>query len=89
MTGLLAWGEMMLLGTIISSFISALVSCVWATCMFISSPSKSALYGEVTDRFNLHEHRKELDPLENVRNRVKHLSTLSHLNVEKGKIFTR
>mmetsp|Transcript_45128 Transcript_45128/g.134765 ORF Transcript_45128/g.134765 Transcript_45128/m.134765 type:complete len:352 (+) Transcript_45128:2239-3294(+) len=43
MTGLFACGEMMLRGTIMSSRISARVSCVCATCMFISSPSKSAL----------------------------------------------
>mmetsp|Transcript_745 Transcript_745/g.1999 ORF Transcript_745/g.1999 Transcript_745/m.1999 type:complete len:223 (+) Transcript_745:1173-1841(+) len=43
MTGLLACGDTMFLGTIISSRISARVSCVCATCMFISSPSKSAL----------------------------------------------
>ena len=35
------------------SLVSARASAVWGTCMFISSPSKSALYGEVTDRFSL------------------------------------
>jgi hypothetical protein len=43
MTGLLACGETLLLGTIMISRISARVSWLCATCMFISSPSKSAL----------------------------------------------
>lgn len=42
----------MLRGTIMISCVSARVSGVWGTCMFISSPSKSALYGDVTDRFS-------------------------------------
>lgn len=32
--------------------ILACVSSLWGTCMFISSPSKSALYGGVAERFN-------------------------------------
>lgn len=50
MTGLLAWGEMMLRGTAQMLMSSARVSSLWGTCRFISSPSKSALYGDVTDR---------------------------------------
>mmetsp|Transcript_60051 Transcript_60051/g.190768 ORF Transcript_60051/g.190768 Transcript_60051/m.190768 type:complete len:303 (-) Transcript_60051:1662-2570(-) len=42
-TGLFACGETTILGTIMSSMHSARVSHVCATCMFISSPSKSAL----------------------------------------------
>lgn len=52
MTGLFDCGETMHFGTIINSRTSALVSNDWGTCIFISSPSKSALYGEVTDKFN-------------------------------------
>lgn len=51
-TGRFDWGDTMHLGTIISSKTSALVSNDWGTCIFISSPSKSALYGDVTDKFN-------------------------------------
>lgn len=51
-TGRFAWGDTMYLGTIISSRTYALVSGDWDTCMLISSPSKSTLYGDVTDRFN-------------------------------------
>jgi hypothetical protein len=43
MTGLFACGDTTLRGTIMISRISARVSCDCATCMFISSPSKSAL----------------------------------------------
>mmetsp|Transcript_11141 Transcript_11141/g.46367 ORF Transcript_11141/g.46367 Transcript_11141/m.46367 type:complete len:298 (-) Transcript_11141:1509-2402(-) len=50
MTGLLPCGLTMQRGTIIISLTSARVSNVCGTCRFISSPSKSALYGEVTDR---------------------------------------
>ena len=52
-TGLFAWGDTIILGTIISSRASARVSLLCGTCMFISSPSKSALYGEVTERLSL------------------------------------
>lgn len=45
-------GEITILGTIISSIVSACVSGCWGRCMFISSPSKSALYGDVTAKFN-------------------------------------
>ena len=48
MTGLLDCGVMIILGTDASCDISALVSSDWAKCKFISSPSKSALYGVVT-----------------------------------------
>ena len=50
MTGLFAWGDTIILGTIMSSSASAFVSFVCGTCMFISSPSKSALYGDVAER---------------------------------------
>jgi len=43
MTGLLACGDTMLRGTAITSAASARVSALCGTCMFISSPSKSAL----------------------------------------------
>ena len=52
MTGLFACGDTIIFGTIINSLTSALVSYDCGRCMFISSPSKSALYGGVTDRFN-------------------------------------
>ena len=48
MTGLLAWGVMIIRGTEASWLISARVSRDCATWRFISSPSKSALYGVVT-----------------------------------------
>ena len=48
MTGLFDCGVTMFLGTIMISVISALASSDWGTCKFISSPSKSALYGVVT-----------------------------------------
>ena len=48
MTGLLACGVTIIRGTAASWLISARVSSVWAKCRFISSPSKSALYGVVT-----------------------------------------
>ena len=50
-TGLFACGDTIILGTIMSSCTSALVSIDWGKCMFISSPSKSALYGGVTEMF--------------------------------------
>ena len=53
MTGLFACGETIIFGTIINSLTSARVSYDCGRCMFISSPSKSALYGGVTDKFNL------------------------------------
>ena len=51
MTGLFDCGETMHRGTLMISCASARVSIVCITCRFISSPSKSALYGEVTERF--------------------------------------
>lgn len=51
MTGLLAWGVMIIRGVTWRFSISARVSMLWGTCKFISSPSKSALYGDVTDKF--------------------------------------
>lgn len=48
MTGLLDWGVTIIRGTMASSWISALVSRDWGRWRFISSPSKSALYGVVT-----------------------------------------
>ncbi|KAH3683660.1 hypothetical protein WICPIJ_005344 [Wickerhamomyces pijperi] len=51
--GLLDCGETICNGTAQMFFNSALVSSDCGTCKFISSPSKSALYGEVTDKFNL------------------------------------
>jgi hypothetical protein len=42
-TGRLAWGETILWGTAMISLISARGSCPCTRCMFISSPSKSAL----------------------------------------------
>ena len=50
MTGLFACGDTMFLGTAMIAIASALASGVCGTCMFISSPSKSALYGDVTLR---------------------------------------
>mmetsp|Transcript_35662 Transcript_35662/g.80984 ORF Transcript_35662/g.80984 Transcript_35662/m.80984 type:complete len:202 (-) Transcript_35662:1364-1969(-) len=50
-TGLFDCGDTMQRGTIMISAASARVSIVCITCRFISSPSKSALYGEVQDRF--------------------------------------
>lgn len=50
-TGLLACGVINCLGTMAISLISARVSSDWGKCKFISSPSKSALYGVVTDKF--------------------------------------
>jgi hypothetical protein len=52
MTGLLACGEMMLRGTAQMLINSARVSSDCGTCKFISSPSKSALYGDVTDKLS-------------------------------------
>ena len=52
MTGLFDWGLTTLRGTIMSCWSSALAATFWGTCKFISSPSKSALYGDVTDRFS-------------------------------------
>mmetsp|Transcript_25098 Transcript_25098/g.65226 ORF Transcript_25098/g.65226 Transcript_25098/m.65226 type:complete len:409 (+) Transcript_25098:3019-4245(+) len=51
MTGLLDCGDTMFLGTIMICSSSALAATDCGTCRFISSPSKSALYGDVTDRF--------------------------------------
>lgn len=48
MTGLLDWGVTIIRGTMASSWISALVSRDCGRWRFISSPSKSALYGVVT-----------------------------------------
>ena len=53
MTGLLDCGDTIWRGTAQICDNSDLVSGDWGTCKFISSPSKSALYGEVTDKFNL------------------------------------
>ena len=50
-TGLFACGETIIFGTIMSSWTSARVSMLCGRCMFISSPSKSALYGGVTEMF--------------------------------------
>ena len=52
-TGLFACGETIIFGTIMSSCTSARVSIDCGRCMFISSPSKSALYGGVTEMFIL------------------------------------
>ena len=51
-TGLLDWGDTICLGTCIMFIISDFDSSDWGRCKFISSPSKSALYGVVTDKFN-------------------------------------
>ena len=51
MTGLFACGETIIFGTIINSETSAFVSYDCGKCIFISSPSKSALYGGVTEMF--------------------------------------
>ena len=51
MTGLFDCGETMQRGTSMISEHSARVSMLCITCRFISSPSKSALYGEVHERF--------------------------------------
>mmetsp|Transcript_15971 Transcript_15971/g.27202 ORF Transcript_15971/g.27202 Transcript_15971/m.27202 type:complete len:218 (+) Transcript_15971:242-895(+) len=50
-TGLFDCGETMHRGTSMISDASARVSCDCRMCRFISSPSKSALYGEVHERF--------------------------------------
>ena len=50
-TGRLLCGETSWLEGVISIAASARASCVCGTCMFISSPSKSALYGVVHERF--------------------------------------
>ena len=52
MTGLFDWGVTTFLGTIMISVISARASKDCGTCKFISSPSKSALYGVVTLKCN-------------------------------------
>ena len=52
MTGLFDCGDTICFGTIQISVISARVSSDCGTCKFISSPSKSALYGDVQDKFN-------------------------------------
>mmetsp|Transcript_98404 Transcript_98404/g.300921 ORF Transcript_98404/g.300921 Transcript_98404/m.300921 type:complete len:236 (+) Transcript_98404:3534-4241(+) len=52
-TGLLPCGETSILGFSIMCLISERVSCDCPKCKFISSPSKSALYGDVTARLNL------------------------------------
>ena len=51
MTGLLDCGVIMFFATAINSCASALDSCVCNACKFISSPSKSALYGVVQLKF--------------------------------------
>jgi hypothetical protein len=48
MTGLFDCGVIIILGTSAKLEISAFVSKDWGRCRFISSPSKSALYGVVT-----------------------------------------
>ena len=53
MTALLDYGVITYLGTLIKCLISDVASIFYGTCIFISSPSKSALYGVVTARFNL------------------------------------
>ena len=53
MTGLFDWGVTTFLGTIMISVISARASKDCGTCKFISSPSKSALYGVVTLKCNI------------------------------------
>jgi len=53
MQGLLPCGATIYFGTDMISLISAFVSNDCGTCMFISSPSKSALYGDVTERLSL------------------------------------
>ena len=52
MTGLLACGETICRGTHAICCSSARVSSDCGTCRFISSPSKSALYGGVTERLS-------------------------------------
>ena len=52
-TGLFDCGETICKGTAQICDNSDLVSGDCGTCKFISSPSKSALYGDVTDKFNL------------------------------------
>lgn len=52
-TGSLLFGDTICLGMCIISFASAFVSKDWGTNIFISSPSKSALYGVVTERLSL------------------------------------
>mmetsp|Transcript_7611 Transcript_7611/g.21335 ORF Transcript_7611/g.21335 Transcript_7611/m.21335 type:complete len:209 (+) Transcript_7611:3346-3972(+) len=52
MTGLLDWGDTIFLGTIMICSSSAFAATDCGTCKFISSPSKSALYGDVTERFS-------------------------------------
>ena len=52
MIGLLDCGVMIFLATAINSWASARDSCVCRACKFISSPSKSALYGVVQLKFN-------------------------------------
>mmetsp|Transcript_600 Transcript_600/g.1256 ORF Transcript_600/g.1256 Transcript_600/m.1256 type:complete len:240 (+) Transcript_600:3273-3992(+) len=52
MTGWFFCGETIWKGTIMTLEISDLVSYDWGRCRFISSPSKSALYGEVTERLS-------------------------------------
>lgn len=53
MTGSLLFGETICLGICMISLASAFVSNDWGTNIFISSPSKSALYGVVTERLSL------------------------------------
>lgn len=52
-TGLLDCGVMIILDTRAKFEISAFVSKDWGRCKFISSPSKSALYGVVTLQQNI------------------------------------
>lgn len=79
-TGLLDCGVRMFLWTIMSSPISALVSKLWGTWRFISSPSKSALYGVVTLE-------KAQDKISINRQTQGHLRF--NLNVDQGNILTR
>ncbi len=53
MTGPPNLGDRMCSWTLIRIFASALASSLCSTCRFISSPSKSALYGGQTHRLNL------------------------------------
>jgi len=50
MHGLLAWGEIICCGTAMSSATLAVAHGDCIRCMFISSPSKSALYGLAHER---------------------------------------
>ena len=54
-TGLFDCGVTIIRGTINNSDTSARVSIDCGTCMFISSPSKSALYGVVTLQYDVNK----------------------------------